>query len=219
MGLTTQEEQLLVGDCRNCWNRKKCSFLVVKIVFATDHAPVANLIGIVGTEIKWLNNQYVVDVELESDSHFLCDFRQCNKLWALSYSSRNALQLRSPCAFFFPFFFCFVDPAATQLNFGRLCNFLGGLTRTHSTLFVIINLLPCSKRASVFCASPLASMPLTFLEQNTCVNAFLGCRCKWVMKPAASLHHFRYLAAFCIWLLRKRKSSSWPALPFPLLPC
>lgn len=55
----------------------------------------------------------------------------------------------------------------------------------------------------VFCASPLASMPLTFLGQGTCVDVFLGCQRKSVMELAASLHHFRYLAAFCIWILSK----------------
>lgn len=53
------------------------------------------------------------------------------------------------------------------------------------------------------------------------LNVFLCYQYKpqLVMKLAASLHQFSYLAAFCIWFCRKCKSSSWPALLSPLPYC
>lgn len=81
---------------------------------------------------------------------------------------------------------------------GRLCHLFGRNKSDQS---------PILKQASVFCASPLASMALRFLEESSCVNVCWGCHYKSMVK----------LAAFCDWLLRKCKSSSWPALPFSLL--
>lgn len=143
------------------------------------------------------------------------------------------------------FLHCLKLPSRANLKLGRSCTFFFGLCCWSSchpahfgrltflfvadkNLFVLFHdyLSPCSKRARTFCASPvsedtwpIASMLLTFLEQSTFVNVFLCYQCKslLVMKLAASLHQFRYLAAFCIWLLRKCRSSSWPALLSSLL--
>lgn len=148
---------------------------------------------------------------------FLCDVKPTVYCMAWSYLSRDTLRLRTPPVGFYCLFL--LIQAATQLTLEDCVTLGGASPELLPPFFVIINLLPCSKRASVFCAPPLVSVPLMFLEQDACVNVFPGFLCKPLMKLAGILHQFGYLAAVSIWLLRKCKSSSWPALPFPLVPC
>lgn len=165
--------------------------------------------GVVGVEIKCLINQYVTDVEFEWDAWFLCDLKPTVYRVAWSRSSRNILQLRSPYAFFIAFY-CW--SRCRPALFGRLCHLFGWNESGQSP-----NLLPYSNRRSVFCVSPLASMALRFLEENACVNVFLALTVNWWWSWLQACICSGNSAAFCDWLLRKCKSSSWPALPFPLL--
>jgi len=162
--------------------------------------------GTLGTEIKWLKSQYVIDFELEYNWMFLCDLKATIYCTAGSCTSKSILQCWRPCAL------VLVDATATQLALEDQL-----FCRVYRNPFI---LLVHSLFISYFWGYLMSCFHTPDISRTgDFLNVFLCYQYKsqLVMKLAASLHQFSYLAAFCIWFCRKCKSSSWPAL-LSLLP-
>lgn len=129
---------------------------------------MVNLIttGIVGAEIMWLNNLYVLDAEFELDSLLIwATWKPRVYCVAWCYPSRSTLQLRSPCVFFLPFFFCWCS--CHPAHFVRLCNSLVGWPQ-HFSPFLWLWISVLKKGEHVLCTSTCLLAPDISRTDNLC---------------------------------------------------